>query len=678
MPPPILSRSGTPRALRRTGPPRVDRPDVATPAVREIQVRLPDGAQLSMPRASTPLAVAARIGPRLARVAVAARVDGKLADLRLPLEGDAAVEILRLGDEGSADVLRHSAEHVMADAVKRLFPTVQIDVGRRDHSEKFQYDFLTERPFTPDDLERIEAEMRRILAEDAPFLRQVVDRAEALHLFRSQGEELKVARLGDIPEGEPITLFRHGDFVDLCRGPHVQRAGQIGAIALLEIAGAYWRGDERNPMLQRIAGTAFASEAELRAHLERIEEAKRRDHRRLGAALDLFHLEAVAPGSPFYHPKGLALYNELVGFVRGLYPKYGYSEVITPEIVRADLYRTSGHYDLFREDMFRFEGDAGEELFAKPMNCPGHCQLYKFEKRSYRDLPLRFAEFSRLHRNERSGTLHGLTRVRSLSQDDAHIFCEPEQVEDEVARFFAMLREVYEALGLDEVEVSVSTRPAQFIGEAADWKRAERLLVRAVEDAGYPCGVKAGEAAFYAPKVECDFRDVLGRSWTTATIQIDMALPGRFGLRYTGRDGREHEPAMLHRAILGSLERFIAIYLEHTAGEFPLWLAPLQVLVLPIAERHNDYAGRVRDALQARGIRVALDARNEKLGFKIREAEGQKIPVMLVVGDREAESGTVMPRRRRAASGGGTALPLEAMIGELEIELRDRRAAATH
>ncbi|MDJ0868661.1 MAG: threonine--tRNA ligase [Myxococcota bacterium] len=639
----------------------------------EIAVRLPDGRTLAMPSGSTVLAVAQEIGAGLARAALAGRIDGRLVDLRLPLEADVALEIVTARDADGGEVIRHSAEHVMADAVKRLFPDVQIDVGRSDHSEKYQYDFRIGRPFTPEDLERIEDEMRRILAEKAPFEREVVTREEARTRLAAAGEELKIARLDDIPEGEPITLFRHGGFVDLCRGPHVQRTDQIGAVKLLEVAGAYWKGDERNEMLQRIYGTAFAKKAELAEYLERIEQAKQRDHRRLGAQLDLFHVDPVSPGSPFYHPKGVALYNGLVDYVRGLYPRYGFDEVITPQIYRAELYKTSGHYDLFREDMFRFEGDEGEELFVKPMNCPGHCHFYRSTKRSYRDLPLRFAEFTRLHRNERSGTLHGLTRVRSLAQDDAHVYCEPDQVEGEIHAFFAMMREIYDALGLDQVEVYVSTRPDEFIGDPADWDRAEQALIRAVEDAGYPCGIKPGEGAFYAPKVECDFRDVLGRSWTLGTVQVDMAQPGRFGLRYVGRDGQEHEPAMLHRAVLGSLERFIAIYLEHTGGDFPLWLAPVQVVVLPIAERHVDYGRKVHRALQSRGVRAELDDRNEKLGFKIREAETQKLPVMVVIGDQEVANGTVTPRRRHAKPD-GESVSLDAFVDDLVATIAERRA----
>jgi len=641
----------------------------------QIEIGLPDGRTLEMSSGATPLDVAAEIGPRLARAALAGRVDGKLVDLRTPLESGAAVEIVTDRDRDGGEVLRHSAEHVMADAVKRLYPGVQIDVGRTDHSQKFQYDFKIDRPFLPEDLEKIEAEMRRIVKEDVPFSREVVTREAAMALFAEQGEELKVSRLGDIPEGDSITLYRHGDFVDLCRGPHVQRTGQIGALKLLEAAGAYWRGDESQPMLQRIYGTAFASKKELKAHLERIEEAKKRDHRRVGADLELFHIDALAPGSPFYLPKGMILYNGLVDFMKSLYPKYGYQEVMSPQLFRADLFKTSGHYDKFHDDMFWFEGaDEGEELGVKGMNCPGHCRMFNLGKRSYRELPLRLAEFSRLHRNERSGTLTGLARVRSMAQDDAHIFCEPEQVDSEVERFFQMMNEVYDALGLSGIEIAVSTRPDEFIGEPADWDRAEAMLVEAVKHAGYECAIKPGDAAFYGPKIEVDFNDVLGRSWTLATLQIDVGMPSRFGLRYIGRDGEEHQPAMLHRAVLGSLERFIAIYIEHTGGDFPLWLAPVQVMVLPIADRHAGYASKVRDALIASGVRAELDSRSEKLGFKVREAEIQKIPIMAVIGDQEMENGTVTPRSRRDSERGAEPASVDAFVSDLREEIALRRS----
>ena len=641
----------------------------------QIEIGLPDGRTLELPIGSTPLDVATEIGPRLARAALAGRVDGKLVDLRTPLESGVAVEIVTDRDAEGGGVLRHSAEHVMADAVKRLYPGVQIDVGRTDHSQKFQYDFKIDRPFLPDDLEKIEAEMRRIIKEDVVFEREVVSREAAIALFTDRGEELKVSRLGDIPEADAITLYRHGDFVDLCRGPHVQRTGQIGALKLLEAAGAYWRGDESNPMLQRIYGTAFASKKELKAHLEQLEEAKKRDHRRVGADLELFHIDALAPGSPFYLPKGMILYNGLVDFMKSLYPKYGYQEVMSPQLFRAELFKISGHYDKFHEDMFWFEGaDEGEELAVKGMNCPGHCRIFNLGKRSYRELPLRLAEFSRLHRNERSGTLTGLARVRSMAQDDAHIFCEPDQVDSEVGRFFQMMNEVYGALGLSGLELAVSTRPEEFIGDPPDWDDAERVLTEAVKNAGYECTIKPGDAAFYGPKIEVNFKDVLGRSWTLATLQIDVGMPGRFGLRYIGRDGEEHQPAMLHRAVLGSLERFIAIYIEHTGGDFPLWLAPVQVAVLPIADRHAGYAGKVRDALIASGIRVELDSRSEKLGFKVREAEVQKIPIMAVIGDQETENGTVTPRRRSDSDRAAEPMSVDTFVSDLREEIALRRS----
>jgi threonyl-tRNA synthetase len=640
----------------------------------EIQVRLPDGKTLAVPAGSTVLSVAERIGKGLARAALAGRVDGRLLDLRAPLDADVALEIVTPRDPQGAEVIRHSAEHVMADAVKQLFPEAQIDVGRTDHSEKFQYDFLVERPFTPEDLERIEKEMQRIIASKLDFRREVMGREQARAFFAERGEELKVSRLDDIPEGEPITVFRHGDFADLCRGPHVRRSDQIGAFTLLEVAGAYWRGDERNPMLQRVYGTAFASRKELEEHLRRLEEARARDHRRVGADLALFLVDPISPGSPFYLPKGAQLYNGLVEFMRSLYPRYGFQEVITPQLFRSELYKISGHYELFREDMFSMEGDEHEELMLKPMNCPGHCHLFASRKRSYRELPLRFAEFSRLHRNERSGTLTGLSRVRSMAQDDAHIYCEPEQLRGELDAFFAMTAEVYAALGLPEPEVFVSTRPEKFAGDPADWDRAGEELAAAVLRAGYPRRIKPGEAAFYGPKVEVDYNDVLGRQWTLATLQVDVSMPLRFGLRYVGRDGADHRPAMLHRAILGSLERFMALYIEITGGDFPLWLAPVQAAVLPIGERHLGYARSVEGQLAQAGLRVLLDDRNEKLGFKIREAEVQKIPLMLVVGDQEQADGSVTPRWRRAGESGGGRVALAALVADLVERVEQRRA----
>ena len=640
-----------------------------------ISVRLPDGKRLEFPSGVSVLEVAQRIGPGLAKAALAGRIDGALVDLRKPLDQDTALEIVTTKDPAGGEVIRHSAEHVMADAVKRLFPKAQVDAGRSDHSEKFQYDFLVENAFTPEDIDRIEQEMGSVLSEQSPFERQVMSRDEAAVLFKSLGEELKLLRLADIPEDAEITIFRHGNFVDLCRGPHVQHTGQIGAIKLLESSGTYFRGDEQGPKLQRIYGTAFASKKELSEHLERIEEAKRRDHRRVGAELGLFHLDSLAPGSPFYLPKGMSLYNELVRFIRDLYPKYGYREVMTPQLFRSELFKTSGHYEKFYDDMYWFAGsDEGEELGVKAMNCPGHCHLYGTAKRSYRELPIRWAEFTRLHRNERSGTLNGIMRVRTFAQDDAHIYCEPSQVPEEIDRFFKMTAEVYQTLGVEGIEMSVSTRPEKFLGEPADWDVAEKALIAAVERAGFQCKIKPGEAAFYAPKVEADFKDVLGRAWTLATIQIDMAMPGRFGLRYVGRDGELHQPAMLHRAVLGSLERFIGIYIEHTGGDFPFWLAPIQVVLLPIADRHAAGAHEIRATLSAAGLRAEVDDRSETLGYRIREAENQKIPLTLVIGDEELSQGTVAPRLRKSKKA-LEAIPAATLVETLRVANAERRQA---
>ncbi len=638
----------------------------------ELEIELPDGTRMSVPGGSTALDVAKRIGAGLAKAALAGHIDGKLVDLRAPLPAPGGrLRIITARDAEGGEVIRHSAEHVMADAVKRLWPATQIDVGRSDHSEKFQYDFDIPVRITPDDLPKIEAEMAKIVAEDASFERVVVSRDEARALFAEQGEGLKLSRLDDIPEGQDITIFRHGGFSDLCRGPHVQRAGQIGAFKLTELAGSYWRGDERNKMLQRIYGVAYKDAKELAEAQARLEAARERDHRKVGAELELYQFHEWAQGSPFYLPKGVALYNGLIDFVRGLYPKYGYDEVICPQIFSAELYKTSGHYQNFKGDFFLFPGsEEGEELGIKPMNCPGHCLVFRSRKRSYRELPLRMAEFSRLHRNERTGSLHGMTRVRSMAQDDGHIFCTWDDVGAEIDRFMQMCDEVDRALGLSGVEVYVSTRPDPFIGRIEDWERGERMLVEAVERYGTLAGIKHGEGAFYAPKIERHFKDVMGRWWQLGTIQIDMAMPGRFGLRYIGPDGAEHEPAMLHRAVFGSLERFIAIYVEHTGGDFPLFLAPQQVAVLPVSERQCGYAREVADWLRAGGVRAEPDLRNETLNYRVRAAETQKVPYVLVVGEREQEARSVSVRKRHTS--GQTVLPFDRFQMNIQKEIETR------
>jgi threonyl-tRNA synthetase len=640
----------------------------------EISVRLPDGNTLVVSHGSTVLQVAERIGPGLAKAALAGRINGQVVDLRSPLYEDTSIEIVTAKSEDGGDVIRHSAEHVMADAVKRLFPNAQVDAGRADHSEKFQYDFLVAEPFTPEDLERIEKEMQAIIAEDKPFTREVVARDDAKARFQSMGEELKLSRIDDIPEDAEITLFGHGAFTDLCRGPHVGSTKQIGAIKLTEASGTYFRGDESSHKLQRIYGTAFSNKKEMKSHLARIEEAKKRDHRRVGVALDLYHMDAVSPGSPFYLPKGMVIYNGLIDFVRSLYPLHGYQEVMTPQLCRAELFKTSGHYDMFYDDMYFMTGeDEDEEIGVKATNCPGHCHVFGTRLRSYRELPLRMAEFSRLHRNERSGTLNGLARVRSFAQDDAHIFCEPEQVGSEVQSFFDMMAEIYKALGLEGVTFAVSTRPEEFLGEVSDWDVAEKMLVDCVEGAGFDCSIKEGEAVFYGPKVEADFLDVLGRKWTLGTIQIDMAMPGRFGLEYVGRDGEKHQPAMLHRAVLGSIERFMAIYIEHTGGDFPFWLSPVQVAILPISQAQHARATEIRQTLIAAGLRAEVDERSETLGFKIRETEINKIPLSLVIGEKEVEAGTVTPRLRKSKKETFEPRGLDELVGELVASTNARQ-----
>jgi threonyl-tRNA synthetase len=560
--------------------------------------------------------------------------------------------------------MRHSAAHVLAEAVLEMFPEAKYAIGPPIENG-FYYDFDLPRPLTPDDLAQLEARMRQSVAADLPVRGEWIPKARAREIFKDQPYKLEL--IADIPD-DTVGHFVHGEFEDLCRGGHTERTGQIGAFKLTHTAGAYWRGDEHRPMLQRVYGALFPTQAELDAYLKAREEAEQRDHRRLGRELDLFHLDPISPGSPFFHPKGAILYNELVNYVRSLYPKYGYEEVITPQLFNTDIFKTSGHYDLF-PDMYKM-ADEEAEVGVKPMNCPGHCWLYNASLHSYRDLPVRYAEFTRLHRNERSGVLHGLTRVRSFSQDDSHIYCTPEQMDEEIEHVFDMVREIYGDLELGDVEVKIATRGEHFIGSIEDWDRAEALLEERVSGAGWEYELAPGEAAFYAPKVEFHFRDALGRSWQLGTLQIDMAMPTNFGLKYIGADGEEHRPVMLHRAILGSLERFLGVYIEHTEGRFPLWLAPVQAVVIPIADRHVEYATHVARELRRRALRVEVDDSNERMGNKIRRAQLQRVPYMLVVGDREAEAEAVAVRDRTGDNLG--AMPLFQIADRL-VDERDSR-----
>ena len=616
-----------------------------------IHVTLPDGKSVDVRPGTKIDEIAASAGVR--KTAIAAKVDGRCVDLAATLDKDCALEFILPDSRDGLDVLRHSAAHLMAQAVQGLFPGTQVTIGPTIE-DGFYYDFKSDRTFSPEDLERIEKRMQELAKDDLKVTREEMPRSEAIELFRRMGEDYKVQIIEGIPE-DRVSLYRQGDWVDLCRGPHVPSTAAVKAFKLTSIAGAYWRGDSRNEQLQRIYGTAWANRKDLDAYLKRIEEAKQRDHRRLGPALDLFSLHPIAPGSPFFHPKGTVIYNLLVEYIRGLYGRYGYSEVVTPLIFKTDLWKTSGHYEVFRDDMFLMNVHDGE-YGVKPMNCPGHCYLFAAKKYSYRDLPIRYADFSRLHRFEPSGVLSGLTRVRSFAQDDAHIYCTPEQLDAELAQFVAMTKEVYKIFGFDRIEVTLQTRPEKFLGRIELWDAAEAALRRCLERAGFTVETLPGEGAFYGPKIGFDFRDVLERSWTLATVQIDCAMPDRFGLRYVTPEGTEATPVMLHRAILGSIERFIAILLEHCGGAFPLWLAPVQLKVLTVTDDQKEYAAGVFEQLREAGWRVELDGRNEKLGYKIREAQLAKIPYAIVIGDKEVAAGTVAPRRR-----GGENLPALAL-----------------
>jgi threonyl-tRNA synthetase len=635
----------------------------------EIRVTFEDGATERLPAgiaAGEALRAHARNGGgdrKAAERAVAVRVEDAVpavVDLSRPLVADcrvAAVVPTRRRPRGAPP----STAHLMARA-HRSASSRDRDHHQAGHQSSY-YDFSA--PRLGEDLARIEEAMRAVVKEDHPIRREEVSREEAIRRFRDVGERYKVEIIEGIPE-PTVSLYHQGEFVDLCRGPHVASTGRLGVFRLTSVAGAYWRGDARNEQLQRIYGTAWARLQDLEAHLQRLEEAKQRDHRRLGQVLDLFSLHPIAPGSPFFHPKGAVVYNTLVQFMRGLYARYGYSEVITPLIYKTEIYKTSGHYELFKDDMFLMAVE-DEEYGAKPMNCPGHCYLYRTRKHSYRDLPIRYADFSRLHRFEPSGTLAGLTRVRSMVQDDAHIFCTPEQLDEEIAGFVAMTEEVYRAFGFDRIAVTLQTRPEKFLGRVELWDAAEAALAHALEQGGFQVTRLPGEGAFYGPKIGFDFRDVLERTWTLATVQIDCAMPERFGLTYVTPEGSEATPAMIHRAVLGSLERFIAILLEHTAGKLPLWLAPVQVRVLPVSEKAAAYAARVAGACTAAGLRAEADLRNEKLGYKVREAQLEKVPVIAVVGEREAAAGTVAPR---AGSAQLEARALDAFVAETAAQAR--------
>jgi threonyl-tRNA synthetase len=599
---------------------------------------------------------------------VAARVNGRLVDLSRALEEDATVEAVTADSPEGVDILRHSTAHLMAMAVQELYPGTQVTIGPTIE-DGFYYDFAPKTPFTAEDLPKIEARMRELARANLRIERIEVPRDEAIEKFRAMGERYKVEILRDIPE-PTVSIYRQGEWMDLCRGPHVPSTGYIKAFKLLNVAGAYWRGDERNAMLSRIYGTAFPSKEALEEHLKLLELARQRDHRRLGREMGLFLFDPLSPGSPFFLPRGAIVYNELIAYIRRLYRRYGFDEVITPQVFKNDLWKTSGHWEFFRENMFLTsdeESAGAESNYAfKPMNCPGHTVIFAAEKRSYRDLPLRLADFGRLHRKERSGTLHGLERVRSMAQDDAHIFCTPEQIESEVDLNLRMVREVYAALGFQAVEFKLATMPAEHMGSEEQWRENEAKLGNALSRNGLHWEENPGEGAFYGPKIEIYVPDALKRKWQVATIQLDYNLPERFDLSYTTAQGAEARPVMIHRAILGSLERFIGVLIEHTGGVFPFWLAPEQVRVLSLSEKVEAYASEVAQLIKSEGFRASADLRNEKLGFKVREAELGKVPYMVVVGEREAEARTVSLRMLRGAK--NEAMSLEGLIRRLKDE----------
>lgn len=625
-----------------------------------MKVQLPDGSTKELPGGATVADLAASIGPRLAKDAIAGKVNDKPVDLDAPLPEGAKVEVVTPKTDPGRYIIRHSTAHLMAQAVQELFPGTQVTIGPVIENG-FYYDFASDRPFSEEDFAWIEERMREIIKRDHPIRREVWDRQEAVRHFEEIGEKFKAEIIRGIPNEELITVYRQGEWKDLCRGPHVPSTGRLGAFKLLSVAGAYWRGDERNAMLQRIYGTAWADQKELEAHLKQLEEARARDHRKLARELELVMFSPLAPAMPIFLPKGAIVYNQLIDFVRHFYHRDEYQEVVTPLIWDAELFKISGHYEVYRDLMFWSQLDE-RQFGVKPMNCPGHIQIYAAERRSYRDLPIRYADFARLHRYERSGVTHGLTRVRSFSQDDAHLFLTPNQIEDEIDREIRLLQEMYTTFGFKEVKIALSTRPEKSIGSVEMWRSAEQALERALIKNALEYKVSPGEGAFYGPKLDFQITDAIGRAWQLGTIQLDYAQPERFNLTYIGSDNAEHRPVMIHRAILGSIERFFAIILEHFAGAFPLWLAPVQAIVLPLSERFVEYGRQLKDRLRAAGLRASIDLSNETLGAKIRAAQMQKIPLMLVVGEKEQAAGSVSVRRRGV--GDQRVMPVEALIAE--------------
>ncbi len=614
----------------------------------QINIILPDKSVRTFDHEPTALEVAASIGPRLAKDTLGAKINGAsvITDFRQPLKDGSVLELITTKSAQAIEVVRHSAAHLMAQAVQQIWPEVKVTIGPVIENGFF-YDFDSPFHFTEEHFEKIEKKMEEIVKKDLPLVREQWPIEKAIETFKKMNERFKVELIEDLAKkGETVVgIYHQGDWFDLCRGPHVQSTGQLKAVKLMSVAGAYWRGDEKNPMLQRIYATAFLDKKDLDAHLVQLEEAKKRDHRKLGKELGLFMFHELAPASPFFTGRGTTIYNELTKYIRELYFEYNYEEVITPQVFDVQLFHTSGHYKNYKDNMYFTTQDERENAL-KPMNCPSHCLLFGAEKHSYRELPLRMADFGRLHRYEKSGSLHGLSRVRTFCQDDAHIFCTMDQIKTEIVRFIELLNKIYATLGMPNYNIQLATRPENRMGSDDVWDRSEKALADALTELKIPFQFLPGEGAFYGPKLEMHFVDAIGRSWQTGTIQVDFNLPEAFDLKYTGEDNKEHRPVMLHRAVLGSLERFISVYLEHTAGNMPVWLMPTQVMILNVTDRVNNFCDMMTNQMKQAGVRVEFDQRNEKLNFKIREAQLRKVPFMLIIGDKEAEAKNVSIRLR--------------------------------
>jgi threonyl-tRNA synthetase len=632
-------------------------------------ITLPDGSSREFDHAVTVMDVAKSIGSGLAKATLAGRVDGVLVDASTLLAQDASLQIITAKDDDGVEVIRHSTAHLLAQAVKQLYPEAQVTIGPVIENG-FYYDFAYQRPFTPDDLIAIEAKMQQLVAQDFAISRSVLSRDAAVDFFRGLGESYKAELIESIPADQDLSLYQQGEFTDLCRGPHVPSTGKLSSFKLMKIAGAYWRGNSENEMLQRIYGTAWGDKKELQAYLHRLEEAEKRDHRKLAKTQDLFHTQEEAPGMVFWHEKGWVIYQQIEQFIREKLRVNGYGEVKTPQLVDRSLWEKSGHWDKFGAMIFTTHSE-NRDYAIKPMNCPCHVQIYNQGIKSYRDLPIRIAEFGSCHRNEPSGTLHGLMRVRNFVQDDAHIFCTEGQIQDEVSTFIDMLFSVYSDFGFEEIIMKLSTRPENRVGDDSVWDKAETALELALNNKGLKWELQPGEGAFYGPKIEFSLKDCIGRVWQCGTIQVDFSMPGRLGATYIAEDGSKQVPVMLHRAILGSLERFIGILIEQYAGTFPVWLSPVQVMVLDIADRHAEYATQVMKLLEKQGVRVKIDLRNEKIGFKIREHSMQRIPYLVIIGDKELEEQNITVRTQKGEDLGS--LSVGKFAERIQQEIADRK-----